>query len=138
MTGDTSIPVEWSAIVGDALHNLRSALDCFVVGLAESNLARALTADEERRLQFPICATPNQWNDQVVKGHRLDNVRADAVEEIRRLQPFYVHELAGLTDNDRLEAAVRDVQPRTARPHCPTPTSTAASTSQQGMPSSTG
>lgn len=104
MTGDTSIPVEWSAIVGDALHNLRSSLDCFVVGLVESNLARALTTDEERLLQFPICATPTQWNDQVVKGHRLDNVGSDAVEEIRRLQPFYVHELAGLTDNNRLEA----------------------------------
>ena len=59
MIGDTSIPDEWSAIVGDVLHNMRSALDCLVVALAEANLGRSLTEPEERPLQFPICSRPH-------------------------------------------------------------------------------
>lgn len=101
MVGDTSIPEEWSAIVGDVLHNLRSALDCLVVGLAEANLGRSLTEEEEHRLQFPICLTDEAW-DSALRGRRLRYVDPAVVEEIRKLQPFAVHGLAGsLGDTDQ-------------------------------------
>jgi hypothetical protein len=45
-------PIELSLIVGDVVHNLRSALDCRVVAIAEHLATRQLTEDEERQLGF--------------------------------------------------------------------------------------
>jgi hypothetical protein len=52
------IPLEFSAIIGDALHNLRSALDCAATEIARRHVGRTLTEGEERDCEFPIYATP--------------------------------------------------------------------------------
>lgn len=45
-------PSDLSLIVGDVIHNLRSALDCRVVGIAEELAGRNLTDEEEKPLNF--------------------------------------------------------------------------------------
>jgi hypothetical protein len=52
------IPDGLSLIVGDILHNLRSALDSFVYGLVEHLLGRALLEPEARLIQMPIYPHP--------------------------------------------------------------------------------
>lgn len=78
------IPVEWSLIVGDAVHNMRSALDQAVCRLAECTGAE-VTNDHK----FPIRDTEplterarRRWDAQ------LEGVPDLAVEIIRRSQPF--------------------------------------------------
>lgn len=55
-----AIPLDFAAIIGDALHNLRSALDCSAFELARRHLGRDLSEQEERDCQFPITETPSQ------------------------------------------------------------------------------
>jgi hypothetical protein len=52
------IPVRVSAIIGDALHNLRSALDCVAFEMARQHIGRDLTEREEKATAFPILGTP--------------------------------------------------------------------------------
>lgn len=47
----------WSAVVGDALHNLRSALD----HLADQ-LVRLNGGSPNKRTQFPVLLRPSRWN----------------------------------------------------------------------------
>jgi hypothetical protein len=51
---DRQPPPQWSPIIGDALHNLRSALDARVVAVARDLVDRDLTDDEERPLALPL------------------------------------------------------------------------------------
>jgi len=73
------IPSEsWGLILGDAVHNLRSALDYLAWRLAGSDLA-------DIRTQFPICLTPDKFKDA---AWRLKLIHADALAEIGKLQPY--------------------------------------------------
>ena len=49
-----SLPAEWSLLLGEALHSMRSSLDHLVYGLAILEQGRALTEDEARKTEFPI------------------------------------------------------------------------------------
>lgn len=74
---------EWATIVGDVVHNLRTALDALVWTLA--------TADgcEPRRptqVQFPIVANPDDWDAEARR--RLTDLPAKHVDRIKNLQPF--------------------------------------------------
>ena len=46
----------WALIIGDCVHNLRSALDYIAWRLAGSD-------HEDRRTLFPICENPKQFED---------------------------------------------------------------------------
>ncbi|WP_433685400.1 hypothetical protein [Nocardia sp. CA-119907] len=53
----TPIPRRLAVVVGDLVHNLRSALDCAIVELAsrcEGPVGRSPTEAEERAFQFPV------------------------------------------------------------------------------------
>lgn len=76
-------PIELSAIVGDCLHNLRSALDYLVWQLVLSNPP----SQPNRRNMFPICGTPKDFESQV-KGKRLAGVHREAIKIIESLQPY--------------------------------------------------
>lgn len=74
---------EWSLILGDALHNLRSALDVLVWALAQP---ASLSGGQQQRVMWPVVVDPEKWAD--VASRSLASVPADVVERIRRCQPF--------------------------------------------------
>ena|GEM_PF-2170485 len=75
-------PRELSLVLGDYVHNLRSALDHLVWQLVIAN--RQVPG---KRNKFPIAATKAEWRDQVENGGWLKGVHPDAVAIIKRLQP---------------------------------------------------
>jgi hypothetical protein len=81
------VPVEISATVGDVLSNLRGALESLAYEIARIGQDGTLTGEQERYPTFPICPTP------------------EAFEE------FFKHKKIGPLYNDRARAALRSVQP---------------------------
>jgi hypothetical protein len=78
---DVVLPIEVSFVFGDAIHNLRAALDNFAWALAEK------ASDEPSRwTSFPIVIDENKWNTQ--RRGCLSDVEEVAVEYIRSHQPF--------------------------------------------------
>lgn len=71
-------PVQLSAMIGDCLFNIRSALD---------HLAWQLTASPTQQTMFPICTTVDNFAQQV-KRKRLDGMSDKAKALIEALQPF--------------------------------------------------
>ena len=80
-------PIRLSAIVGDVLFNLRSALDHLVCGLAK----RADSSAECETLQFPICTSEEAF-DKGIRRKQLEGISVDAVRMIRSVQPFLLGE----------------------------------------------
>jgi hypothetical protein len=74
----------WAAILGDALHNLRGALDHIVFALAMAQTGKDPPGDE-RTLAFPICRDPTYFNRQRYRIKSLDDPTQAAIE---RLQPY--------------------------------------------------
>jgi hypothetical protein len=76
-------PLQISVIVGECLHNLRSALDYLVWQLVLANPPHEPTS----RNMFPICSSPELFADQLKRG-RLKGVSLQAQSAIEDLQPF--------------------------------------------------
>ncbi len=64
-------PNNLSLVVGDVVHNLRSALDCRVVGIAEHLAGRKLTDDEEKPLNFMAFACQDDFDNYTKRWARL-------------------------------------------------------------------
>jgi hypothetical protein len=75
----TPSPADWSLVVGDILHNMRSALDHLTYSLAEIHLNRGLTDEEAKVIQFPIC--DNHASYRAEAGRRLQNL-SDAMRTV--------------------------------------------------------
>jgi hypothetical protein len=75
------LPAELSVIVGDVVHNLRSALDQLVCGLVRANRKQVRTGNG-----FPISGSVKGF-DKACTG-RLKNVSGKADRFIRRLRPY--------------------------------------------------
>jgi len=80
---DGPVPGRVSIIMGDCIQNLRSSLDYLVW-----ELVLAAKNTPERLNMFPICSTQEFFEQQLAR-HRLDGVAADAIEEIKSLQPYH-------------------------------------------------
>lgn len=78
------IPMRWSLLLGDAVHNLRSALDHLVYQLALLQ-QDPLPAGIERSGAFPVCVTEKDFQKQ---SHRLAGIDCKAQKQIKALQPF--------------------------------------------------
>jgi hypothetical protein len=75
--------INWPLIVGDAVHNLRSALDHLVFQLA---LLNGRSIEECNRTAFPICIAEANFIDA---RKRIDGfVHPKAVNLIEELQPY--------------------------------------------------
>lgn len=99
---DFEPPAELGAIIGDILHNLRSALDA----VAWETCRRAgVLADEEKNVYFPVSADAERWSKLVRR--QLPAVEdAQHLEVFRRLQPwFWDEEVKALGVNDFSDAA---------------------------------
>ena len=77
----TNLLPEASAIVGDAVNNLRSALDYLVYELAKHNEGK-----EVHNTQFVIARSTREFEGQ--KNYRLKGLTERQVEIIRNVQPF--------------------------------------------------
>lgn len=75
-------PGHFGTIVGDCLHNLRSALDSIVYDLSAPSVP-TLTEQEERSIGFPIAFKPENYN-----GGSARFAPPAAQTEIERSQPY--------------------------------------------------
>jgi hypothetical protein len=76
------VPTRFGLIMGDILQNLRSALDYLVW-----ELVLAANNQPTEKNMFPVCSSLESFMHQVGR-HRLDGIAADALAEIKGLQPF--------------------------------------------------
>jgi hypothetical protein len=81
------IPLGWSLIIGDALHNLRSSLDSLAFELCGRH-SGGLSAAEGRRIQFPICDLPKSFDEEIKRKKRLRHLTPRAISIAERLQPY--------------------------------------------------
>jgi hypothetical protein len=79
-------PPEIALLAGDCAHNLRAALDHAVFGLSEAHLGRRLTADEQRRPEFPVLDYEGRWASAATQ--KLCWLPPEAVSIILEVQPF--------------------------------------------------
>lgn len=75
---------EWGTIMGDCVHNLRSAMDAAVWDLATAD---GRSPARRNLIGFPIVAKSGEWRDAT--SRQLEGVSTDVVERIRLLQPFH-------------------------------------------------
>lgn len=80
------IPLEWSSIVGDVVHNARSALDTLAYSLVVAYHG-APTEKEAVSIQFPLADAFEQFTDRGSKNVVLMSPGAQAA--IERLQPYH-------------------------------------------------
>jgi hypothetical protein len=76
-----AIPKDFSAIIGDVIHNLRAALDLLACDLVRLNGG----SDED--VYFPFCEDANYLETMIKKRH-VDRAAPQAVDLIRSLQPY--------------------------------------------------
>jgi hypothetical protein len=81
------------------LHNLRSALDSLAYEVAQRGLDRPMTAEEEKACAFPVCKTPEEFDQFFSKPSKNSRIRArlygdQARAALRSGQPFRVAERA--------------------------------------------
>jgi hypothetical protein len=100
---------EWPLLIGDAVHNMRSALDHLAYALAlkgydTANPGQPFPEAPKRQIMFPIVAvsrdkrrTVEQVYDDVAKV-QLRYVAPDATARIKGLQPYERSPAAPLTD----------------------------------------
>lgn len=83
-----SLPIEWGLVLGDIVHNYRSALDCIAWALVElgSRPPYILTEEEQRRVYFPTCSTKREFDK--TRRRRLPGVGKTEVEIVRAYQPY--------------------------------------------------
>jgi hypothetical protein len=72
-------PPDLAPMIGDAVHNIRSALDYLAYELAPPNVRSKGTT------QFPICDTEQKFKSS---AYRIEGITGNERELIERLQPF--------------------------------------------------
>jgi hypothetical protein len=88
----TDPPDSIGILAGDAVHNLRSALDHIVFASAQQGARAAgttMSRSQERSIQFPITSSTEQFEDQIGR-HRLRYVEPEIKTFIERLQPYWL------------------------------------------------
>ncbi|MCW2980493.1 MAG: hypothetical protein JWO14_2220 [Solirubrobacterales bacterium] len=103
---------DWGLIVGDAIHNMRCALDHLWWQLAIDHLGRKPTEKEAREILFPILP---HLNPEKFRKHRyLKYVCAEAAEKAERFQRYDASK-----DQVLLLTVLATLQPRQAQGNPP-------------------
>jgi hypothetical protein len=79
---DETVPPEWALMVGDFVHNLRSALDHLVYQLVISNRGTVTN-----RTAFPIFADATKYGKY--SSPQIDGVPSMCVAKFKSLQPYF-------------------------------------------------
>lgn len=86
----TTPPDIFGLTVGDAVHNLRSALDHIAFALAQHGAKGAgvvMSETEERNIQFPVCDDCGAFKEALRRG-RLPHVKQAYRDHIGQWQPY--------------------------------------------------
>jgi hypothetical protein len=75
------IPKEFSAIIGDVLHNLRAALDLLACDLVRLN------GGNDKDVYFPFCNSVDDL-DETIRKRKIDRAASDVVDLIRSFKPY--------------------------------------------------
>jgi hypothetical protein len=75
------VPNEWSPIIGDIVHNLRTALDLMACDLVRLNGKSA------SGVHFPFARSEAELSKHIKEKH-IDRAGPQVVSEIRKLQPY--------------------------------------------------
>jgi hypothetical protein len=78
------IPDTWGTIVGDTIHNLRSALDTLAVALLAAN--GVTSRDKLKNAHFPIGSTEQGLEDQIARY--IPRASPDAIALVRACKPY--------------------------------------------------
>jgi hypothetical protein len=100
-----SVPSELSAIFGDAIHNLRVALDILANDLV------VLSGRTPRKVYFPFADSRERFEDQLKK--KMRGVAPDMADMIRSLKPYRGGNelLRSLHDLDIVDKHIAIIQP---------------------------
>jgi hypothetical protein len=110
-------PADLSPVVGDAVHNLRSALDSVAFHLA-TRRSDSLTKKQQESIHFPIMETARDFDAWFDDGRRRGVFDDDARAGLRCVQPFAFAEEAaalGIATVNASEDARRSVLTRVNR-----------------------
>jgi len=75
------VPVHFPTILGDAVHNLRTALDILACDLVRLN------QQSPKGVYFPFCLNRDDFEDTIRKRH-IDRAAPEVVDIIRTLEPY--------------------------------------------------
>ena len=81
-----SAPSDLPAIVGDAVHNLRVALDVLIYGIVVKNFPEA-SPGQARRIQFPFSETADAL-ERTINDRHICRAGKQVTDEIIRLKPY--------------------------------------------------
>jgi hypothetical protein len=101
-------PTELSAIIGDALHNTRSALDCLAFEACTRGAAAAgtaLTDRQERDASFPIASTEAEFRRRARQD--LPHATNAVIETVHSRQPYYIAAQIPTLTGDELAEEVK-------------------------------
>lgn len=82
-----SLPKESATILGDAMHNLRAALDLLAVEVVRVTPDSAGNPGNTKNVYFPFSETSAEFED-AVKGRNFHRAGEDAVALVRTYQPY--------------------------------------------------
>lgn len=110
---DHQPPSDLLTVVGDAIHNLRSALDAAAFGLAERHLG-TLTATQEQVTHFPICVDETAFQtftNSKAKGIKIaDLYGPKEIAALASVQPFSFGAEAEALGIERFRTLNEDLQ----------------------------
>jgi hypothetical protein len=86
------VPATFSVIIGDVLHNLRSALDCAAFEIAQRHAGRALTEKEERDAVFPVHSKPSELQGFFQSGQRPQLFGLQEQQAFAAVQPGWSYD----------------------------------------------
>jgi hypothetical protein len=82
--GELNVPLRVAVIAGEIIHHLRSSLDHLICALA---INEGVAPEDTGRLQFPICSTPEKFEEAVKKG-QINGISTNAYDFIKAIQPY--------------------------------------------------
>ena len=78
------VPRDWPAIIGDAIHNMRTSLDLMV---SEIHRITGGKSADNQYVQFPFCKD-RQDLAKTIKSRRLSGVGRDFIDAIHSIAPY--------------------------------------------------
>jgi hypothetical protein len=78
--------LRWALLLGDALHNMRCALDHIIYALAIRQTGQD-PPPKASRLMYPICSSLEVWNSKTIQG-RIASLNEPTRAAIEKTQPY--------------------------------------------------
>jgi hypothetical protein len=113
------VPAELVTVMGDAIHNMRSALDAVAYELAVRHVGAELDPEQEKATEFPITKGPEEFEAFFWERKRRPELYGDHERAaLRCVQPFAISEEARALGVDVQESAEHSfIQNELARLH---------------------